>query len=189
VLERDGLLAAIDVLQFDDATGGYTIHEIKSSTRIEDHHLYDVAFQVVLLRKSGRKVSRACLVHLNPNYTRQGELDLERVFVSVDMTSRVEQISDAVTKELDEARAYLLSETEPKGPCPCIYKGRATAAPFDTPIRTCLSTESMTSRALAIARKGSENWWMAVSLRWTSRCQIRPASHCIGRWDFGRPAF
>ncbi len=125
VFERYGLLAAIDVLQFDDATGGYTIHEIKSSTRIEEQHLYDVAFQVVLLRKSGRRVSRACLVHLNPNYTRQGELDLERLFVSVDMTSRVERISDAVTKELDEARAYLLSETEPKGPCSCIYKGRS----------------------------------------------------------------
>jgi hypothetical protein len=125
LFERDGLLAAIDVLQFEDATGGYTIHEIKSSTGIEEHHLYDVAFQVVLLRKSGLKVSRACLVHLNPNYTRQGELDLQRLFVSVDMTSRVEQISDAVTKELDEARAYLLSETEPKGPCPCIYKGRS----------------------------------------------------------------
>jgi hypothetical protein len=41
------------------------------------------------------------------------------------MTSRVDQISDTVTKELDEARAYLLSEAEPKGPCSCIYKGRS----------------------------------------------------------------
>ena len=36
VFEKDGLLAAIDVLQFDDATGEYAIHEIKSSTRIEE---------------------------------------------------------------------------------------------------------------------------------------------------------
>jgi CRISPR/Cas system-associated exonuclease Cas4 (RecB family) len=125
VFEKDGLLAAIDVLQFDDATGAYALHEIKSSTRIEEQHLYDLAFQVMLLRKNGMKVSRACLVHLNPNYARQGELDLGRLFVSVDMTSRVDQISDTVTKELDEARAYLLSETEPKGPCSCIYKGRS----------------------------------------------------------------
>jgi len=125
VFEKDGLLAAIDVLQLDDATGEYAIHEIKSSTRIEEQHLYDLAFQVVLLRKNGRKVSRACLVHLNPNYTRQGELDLGRLFVSVDITSRVDQISDTVTKELDEACAYLIWETEPKGPCSCIYKGRS----------------------------------------------------------------
>jgi hypothetical protein len=76
VFEKDGLLAAIDVLQFDDAAGEYAIHEIKSSTEINERHLYDLAFQVILLRKNGRKVSRACLVHLNPNYIRQGELDL-----------------------------------------------------------------------------------------------------------------
>jgi Domain of unknown function(DUF2779) len=125
VFESEGLLAAVDVLQFDDASGSYALHEIKSSTRIEEQHLYDLAFQVVLLRMIGRKVSRACLVHLNPNYTREGDLDLSHLFVSVDMTSRVDQISETVTKELDEARAYLLSETEPKGRCSCVYKGRS----------------------------------------------------------------
>jgi hypothetical protein len=116
VFEKDGLFAAIDALQFDDAAGEYAIHEIKSSTEIDERHLYDLAFQVILLRKNGRKVSRACLVHPNPNYIRQGELDLVRLFVSVDMTSRVDQIADTVTRELDEARAYLLSDTEPEGP-------------------------------------------------------------------------
>jgi hypothetical protein len=33
VFEKDGLLAAIDVLQFDDAAGKYAIHEIKSSQK------------------------------------------------------------------------------------------------------------------------------------------------------------
>src|SRR5258708_6461977 len=93
VFEKDSLLAAIDVLQFDCGTGEHAIHEIKSSTRIEEQHLYDLAFQVVLLRKHGRKVSRACLVHLNPNYSRQGDLYLENLFVSVDVTGRVDQIA------------------------------------------------------------------------------------------------
>jgi uncharacterized protein DUF2779 len=125
VFEKDGLLAAIDVLQFDPAEGEYAIHEIKSSTEVHERHLYDLAFQVTLLRRSGRKVSRACLVYLNPNYVRRGGLDSGRLFVSVDMTSRVGQIADTVTKELDEAQAYLLSDTEPKGPCCCIYKARS----------------------------------------------------------------
>jgi hypothetical protein len=125
VFEKNGFLAAIDVLEFDDAAGEYAIHEIKSSTEIDEQYLYDLAFQAILLRKSGRRVSRACLVHLNPNYIRHGELDLGRLFASEDMTSRVEQIADTVTKELDLARTYLLSDTEPKGPCSCIYKGRS----------------------------------------------------------------
>jgi Domain of unknown function(DUF2779) len=125
VFEKDGLLAAIDVLQFEDQTGGFSIYEIKSSTRAQEEHLYDLAFQVVLLRKYGLKVSRAFVVHLNSNYARQGDLDLGHLFLFVDMTSRVDQISDSITKELDQARAYLLAEAEPKGPCSCIYKGRS----------------------------------------------------------------
>jgi len=125
VFEKDGLLAAIDVLQFDDTVGRYSIHEIKSSTRIEDEHLYDLAFQVVLLRKSGRRVKGAYLIHLNPDYTRQGELDPNRLFVSVDLTSRVDQVADSVAAEMEQARTYLLAEMEPQGPCSCLYKGRS----------------------------------------------------------------
>ena len=125
VFEKDGLLAAIDVLQFDDETRGFSIHEIKSSTRAQEEYLYDLAFQVVLLRKNGLKVSRAFLVLLNPSYIRQGDLDLGQLFLSVDMTSRVDQIGDTVATEMEQARTYLLAEIEPKGPCSCIYKGRS----------------------------------------------------------------
>lgn len=125
VFEKDGLLAAIDVLQYDDTNGQCSIHEIKSATQIESEYLYDLAYQVVLLRKSGRKVTRACLIHLNPSYTRQDELDLDRLFISVDMTSRVDQVADSVALEVEQARTYLLAQIEPKGPCSCIYKGRS----------------------------------------------------------------
>ena len=125
MFEKDGLLAAIDVLQFDDGTGGFSIYEIKSSTRSQEEYLYDLAFQVILLRENGLKVSRAFIVYLNSSYARQGNLDLAQLFISVDMTSRVDQISSTITKELDEARTYLLAEPEPKGPCSCIYKGRS----------------------------------------------------------------
>jgi hypothetical protein len=52
VFKYEGLIAAIDVLKFDATTDQYTIHEIKSSTNIEQRHLYDLAFQVVLLTVS-----------------------------------------------------------------------------------------------------------------------------------------
>jgi hypothetical protein len=125
VFEKDGLLAAIDVLQFDDQKGGFSIHEIKSSTGAQEEHLYDLAFQVVLLRENGLRISRAFLVHLNPSYVRQGNLDLGQLFISTDMTSRIDQISNTITMEMKQARAYLLTEMEPKGRCSCIYKGRS----------------------------------------------------------------
>jgi len=125
VFQREQLLAAIDVFQCDAETGSYSIHEIKSSTEVKEEHLYDLAFQVVLLRQHGMPIKRASVVHFNPSYARQGDLDIQQVFTTVDMTTRVDQISGDVIEEIEEARAYLLTETEPVGACSCIYKARS----------------------------------------------------------------
>jgi predicted RecB family nuclease len=106
VFQREQLLAAIDVFQCDAETGWYSIHEIKSSTEVKEEHLYDLAFQVVLLRQHGMPIKRASVVHLNPGYVRQGDLDIQQAFTTVDMTTRVDQISGDVIKEIEEARAW-----------------------------------------------------------------------------------
>jgi hypothetical protein len=125
VFQREQLLAAIDVLQCDAETGWYSIQEIKSSTELKEEHLYDLAFQVVLLRQHKMPIRRASIVHLNPGYVRQGDLDIQRLFTTVDMTTRVDQIASDVINEIQEARTYLLTEAEPVGACCCIYKGRS----------------------------------------------------------------
>jgi len=125
VFQREQLLAAIDVLQGDSETGWYSIQEIKSSTEVKEEHLYDLAFQVVLLRQHGMLIRRASIVHLNPGYVRQGDLDIQQLFTTVDATTKVDQISGDVIKELQEARTYLLTEAEPVGACSCIYKARS----------------------------------------------------------------
>src|SRR5204863_4893986 len=68
VFQREQQLAAIDVLQYDKETGAYSIYEIKSSTDLKEERLYDLAFQVVLLRQYGMRIGRASIVHLNPCY-------------------------------------------------------------------------------------------------------------------------
>jgi uncharacterized protein DUF2779 len=123
--ERDQLLAAIDVLRYDSKSNEVSIYEIKSSTKVKQEHIYDLAFQVVLLRMHGFNVSRAFILHLNPDYVRQDDLDIQKLFITVDMTARIDLISDEVATEIRDARKYLLAEAEPKGPCSCIYRGRA----------------------------------------------------------------
>jgi hypothetical protein len=125
LFERDQLLAAIDVLRYDETSDDYSICEIKSSTKPKDEHLYDLAFQVLLLRQHGLNVSHAFIVHLNPNYVRHGDLDIQQLFQTADLTAQVDQTLEEVGREAEAARAYLLSEDEPEGPCSCIYKGRA----------------------------------------------------------------
>lgn len=125
IFELDGFLAAVDVLEFSKKTGSYTIREIKSSTKLKEEHLYDIAFQTLLLQRCGLKIEQVFLVHLNPDYVRLGELDLTNLFASADVSEKVAEIAATITQEIEEARDFLLIETEPSGSCPCIYKGRS----------------------------------------------------------------
>jgi Domain of unknown function(DUF2779)/Domain of unknown function DUF83 len=123
--ERDRLLAAIDVLRYDSKSDEVSICEIKSSTKVKEEHTYDLAFQVMLLRMHGFNVGRSYLLHLNPHYIRRSDLDVHELFTTVDLTDRINLISDEVTQEIRAARDYLLAEAEPNGPCSCLYRGRS----------------------------------------------------------------
>jgi hypothetical protein len=125
IFECDGFVAAIDVLELDSEAGTYAIEEIKSSTRFKEEHLYDVAFQTLVLRLSGLKIEQVSIIHLNAEYVRVGDIDLGKLFNKIDVTTMVKEVAETVTNEMEVARTYLLNEVEPVGPCSCIYRGRS----------------------------------------------------------------
>lgn len=120
-----GFLAAVDILEYDEKTGGYNIYEVKATNEIKEKiHFYDLAFQVNLLRKCDIKVSGIKVLHLDPEYVRRGELDLKKMFLIEDVTKGVEEKVDEVSAEMDAALEYLSREIEPVGHCCCINKSR-----------------------------------------------------------------
>jgi hypothetical protein len=122
---KDGFVAAVDVFGNDSKTGSCTIYEIKSSTETKEEHLYDVAFQTLLLGRCGLNIGTAFIINLNRDYVRQGDLDLANLFVFDNVTVKVKELAETVSHEMEEARTCLSSDTEPVGSCPCIYKGRS----------------------------------------------------------------
>lgn len=123
---QDGFFAAVDILTFDRATNGHSIFEIKATSDIDEGvHLFDLAFQVALLRKTGLEVNGIGLIHLDPEYTRFGELNVQKLFKIEDVTTKVEELIEEVAMQMNEALGYLSQETEPRGSCCCIYKGRS----------------------------------------------------------------
>lgn len=123
---RSGLfLAAVDVLEYDKANKFYNIYEIKATNEIkEKRHFYDLAFQTNLLRRCGLKVGGIKILHLNPDYVRQGELDIKNMFLIEDVTGGVERLIEEVSADMDAASVYLSKEQEPTGYCCCINKSR-----------------------------------------------------------------
>lgn len=126
VFSKDGYLAATDILQYDKATDSYSIYEVKASSEVKaDVHPFDLAFQVNLLRSCGLKISKACLIHLNSDYVREGDLDIVRLFNVDDITEDINNLCKQISQEMIVAKEYLAKDQEPAGPCCCLYKGRS----------------------------------------------------------------
>jgi hypothetical protein len=142
VFERSQLLAAIDVLERNVETGEYSVFEIKSSTKAEKEHLYDLAFQVLLLRQCSLSVCRTGIIHLNPDYVRRGELDIQRLFRITDLTAEVDLVSETVIREMEQARVLAFASLDPN-----------TVRPFIIRTRTFPVTAFTISPELAAIRK------------------------------------
>lgn len=120
-----GFQAKIDVLKFNPKTNGYSIYEIKSKNEIDQKtNPYDLAFQVNLLRKCGLNIESINLIHLNKEYVRAGELNINLLFKINDLTEEINGLCE-VSIEMDGALEYLSQKEITSEFCCCIYKGRS----------------------------------------------------------------
>ena len=132
VFESDKYQIACDILVFNEDTGKYDIHEVKASNSGDDkkkkakNELYmrDLAFQYITMKDAGVPVGNMYLRRLNPEYVRQGELDVHQFFTKEDFSDRVLENEMLIREEMKIAYDYLTQDEEPKGSCSCITKGR-----------------------------------------------------------------
>jgi hypothetical protein len=125
----DGFLARSDVLA-GRKDGAWDLYEIKGTSGVHEtgsdrNHLDDLAFQYSVLRRSGVKVGKCFVMHLNSDYVRMGELEVDQLFATVDVSEKVEGRLDDVESCMEVALEYLAHTLEPVGGCECIYKGRS----------------------------------------------------------------
>lgn len=100
-ITRD-LQGTIDVLR--KVEDGYEIVLAKASNEIKPKKCQDVeramAFDLLLLKQAGIRVSKATILHLNDGYVRHGKLDLDQLFVE-------EPFWDDLDKTVQEAERNL----------------------------------------------------------------------------------
>ncbi len=84
----DDLFCRVDILR-NDADGSVEIYEVKAENSLKGINYDDVAFQAYVLRNAGIAVSRVCLMYLNRDYERNGDLDLTELFCIEDVTAKV----------------------------------------------------------------------------------------------------
>ncbi len=91
----EGFIAFDDVVVRPDIlvrTRGnrWRLIEVKSTSRVKDEHLHDLAIQAYVLTGAGLTLDAACLMHLNTGYLYPGgPLDLQQLFQEQDVTREV----------------------------------------------------------------------------------------------------
>ena len=101
---------SVDILKKDKDK--YEIYEVKSSTHCKDIFVEDASYQYYVLKSAGYNVERVCVVTLDSNYVRHGDLELNKLFKINDITEDAINKFDSVKKKVDEINKYMASDME-----------------------------------------------------------------------------
>ena len=107
-----GCFCSVDILL--KASDGFELYEVKSSTSVSDIYLDDVSYQCYVLKNCGINVRKASIVHINNQYVRHGNLELNKLFSIVDVTSEADARYSKVEERLAFLRTYMLQTEEPE---------------------------------------------------------------------------
>lgn len=91
----------------------YEVIEVKSSTEINPIYLEDVSYQYFVLTNLGYKVTKVSIAYINNKYTRNGNIELDRLFNIEDVTSIAVSNFDKVKKNIDSIKQYMEYREEP----------------------------------------------------------------------------
>lgn len=101
----DRFYAKADAVITDPTTGALSIYEIKSSASVKEDHLYDTAFQKAVAEAAGEPIASINIVHVNTQYTRNGEVDAGQLCTVVNVTAEVDAVMPDVLNLMEAAHA------------------------------------------------------------------------------------
>lgn len=119
----DELFAMADIFRFNPEMNAWDVFEVKSTTEVEEKHLHDVCFQMIAFKKAGYALGRLHLIHINPEYVRQGEIDPQAFLITEDITEQVHALEAEVTKKIEAAKKVVALPKMPScDGCTCYPK-------------------------------------------------------------------
>ncbi len=123
-----GVLVRADILE-RLRDGGWRLGEVKSTTRVKDTFVLDLAVQLWVLRGAGLDVREAEVITLNREYVYDGiRLDLDALFKRHPLLAEAEALQDAVDVGVKEMQAVLGRRAPPD-----ILPGDHCFTPYNCP--------------------------------------------------------
>ena len=89
------------------------LYEIKSSTKVKDEHLYDLAFQRAVIEANGLKIRKIFVIYVNNEYVRHGEIIPTELTKMDDVTLAVHNLASFTESNMPLALDAMKSDTMP----------------------------------------------------------------------------
>jgi len=125
------VLAALDILVKDEE--GWKAYEVKSSTKVSNTYIKDAAIQYYTIINSGVDLKDISIVHINNNYTREGELDIHQLFTIESVYDQVLDFLPLIPNEVRRLKNVIESPEVPN-----VDIGNHCSDPYDCDFRgTC----------------------------------------------------
>lgn len=89
------------------------LYEIKSSTKVKDEHLYDLAFQRAVIEANGLTIRKIFVLYVNNEYVRRGGIKPEELTKMDDVTLAVHNLKGFTESNMPLALETMHSDTMP----------------------------------------------------------------------------
>jgi hypothetical protein len=125
----NNVLAALDILVKDEE--GWKAYEVKSSTKVSETYIKDAAIQYYTITNSGIDLKDISIVHINNQYTKDGELDIHQLFTIESVYDQVLEFLPRIPNEVRRLKNVIESPETPNvdignhcsDPYDCDFKG------------------------------------------------------------------
>lgn len=84
-----------DILIRQHGSEKWDMFEIKSSTEVKKKHIYDATFQALAIEEE-YAIRNVFILHLNREYIRRGDVDVQSLFVAANITNKVTDYKEEV---------------------------------------------------------------------------------------------
>jgi hypothetical protein len=111
-LAYHGVLIRVDALE-RLRDGRWRLNEVKSSRRIKDENLEDVALQAYVITGSGLELADAYLLYINDKYVREKEVDWNALFCREDVSENLIPFLPIVPERIASMHEVLCSTEAP----------------------------------------------------------------------------
>ncbi len=125
----NNVLAALDILVKNEE--GWKAYEVKSSTKVSETYIKDAAIQYYTITNSGIDLKDISIVHINNQYTKDGELDIHQLFTIESVYDQVLEFLPRIPNEVRRLKNVIESHETPNvdignhcsDPYDCDFKG------------------------------------------------------------------